>query len=89
MTDKKEFTVSILWGEFPEDIPKSYNFQSEEELEAFLLGVEETNGWMDYNAVVHTKGKDQKFTLEEFDLNVGNFTDAFLKEWAEYMEERD
>ena len=92
MTDKKEFTVSIVWGEFTENIPKSYNFQSEEELEAFLLGVEEANGWMDYNAVVHTKGKDQKFTLKEFDLNVGNFSSAFLEEWKEYMEnpeERD
>jgi len=90
MTDKKEFTVSIVWGEFivNQNIPKSYTFQSEEELEAFLLGVEETNGWMDYNAVVHTKGKDQKFTLEEFGLNVGNFTDAFLKEWEEYMENK-
>jgi hypothetical protein len=88
MTDKKEFTVSIVWGEFTENIPKSYNFQSEKELEAFLLGVEEANGWMDYNAVEHTKGKDQKFTLEEFGLDKRDFSSAFLKEWEEYMENK-
>ena len=56
-----------------------------EELEAFLLGVEEGHGWLDYNANVHTKGKDQKFTLEEFGLDVEIFS-HMLEEWEEYME---
>ena len=89
MTDKKEFTVSIVWGEFTEYVPMSYSFKTQAELDAFLFGVEETNGWMDYNAVVHTKGKDQKFTLKEFGLDKRDLSSAFLKEWAKYEETKN
>ena len=30
---------------------KTYEFNSQEELEAFLLGVEESSGYMEYNIV--------------------------------------
>ena len=86
MTDKKEFTVSIVWGEFTEYVPMSYSFKTQAELDAFLFGVEEAHGCgvMDY--IVHTKGKDQKFTLKEFGLDKRNLSSAFLKEWAKYEE---
>lgn len=51
-----EFGISMLWGEeachagkgekgYTE---KRYSFKSEEELEAFLLGINEANGWFEY-----------------------------------------
>ena len=86
MNNEKEFTVSIVWGEFTEYVPMSYSFKTQAELDAFLFGVEEAHGCgvMDY--IVHTKGKDQKFTLKEFGYDECNLSSAFLKEWAKYME---
>ena len=49
----KEYSVRILWGSSPEpgDKPVLYEFDTEAELTAFLEGVDESNGWMDYEVV--------------------------------------
>ena len=47
------WSVRILWGKCPEegDVPKDYHFRSQAELEAFLQGVDEANGWFDYRVI--------------------------------------
>lgn len=51
MTDKH--SVSILWGSThePDDEPVTYTFETSAELDAFLFGVQEMDGWMDYEIV--------------------------------------
>ncbi len=50
-------TVKVLWGteETREDQgnpkPSEYTFGTQAEADAFLLGVEESNGWMEYEVV--------------------------------------
>lgn len=43
-------TIHIAWGEKPEtdDTPCTYEFNTEAELRAFLRGVDECDGWMNY-----------------------------------------
>jgi|DEB0MinimDraft_10_1074344.scaffolds.fasta_scaffold73935_5 hypothetical protein len=41
-----DITVRVLWG-FHED-PKEYSFNTQAEADAFLLGVDESNGWLCY-----------------------------------------
>jgi hypothetical protein len=43
-----DITVRVLWG-FHED-PKEYLFKTQAEADAFLLGVDESNGWLCYEA---------------------------------------
>jgi hypothetical protein len=38
--------VKILWG-FNE-VPSEYSFKTQTEADAFLLGVDESNGWLCY-----------------------------------------
>lgn len=40
-------SITIMWGSCPEegDTPKTYTFDTDAELEAFLQGVEEMDGW--------------------------------------------
>lgn len=40
--------VTILWGGAPEpgDKAKTYEFETQAELDAFMKGVEEMDGWM-------------------------------------------
>lgn len=47
------FKVTILWGKHPEegDTGKTYEFDTQAELDAFTLGVEEMDGWMGYEIV--------------------------------------
>ena len=49
--------INIAWGSSKsvEDI-KEYTFDSEKEYLAFLQGVDESNGWMDYDLI----GDDQQ-----------------------------
>lgn len=50
----KPFQVTILWGSDPtregsgDPEPHVYKFTSQAELDAFVVGVDESNGWMDY-----------------------------------------
>jgi hypothetical protein len=48
----KRHNVKIIWGsDSGNSKPCSYSFNTEAELEAFLLGVDESNGWMDYEVL--------------------------------------
>lgn len=49
----KMHKVSILWGVTPDvgDEATTYSFVTKGELTAFLEGVEEGNGWMDWELV--------------------------------------
>ena len=46
----KNQSVKIVWGENGDNIC-NYLFDNKGELEAFLLGVEEMNGWFAYEIV--------------------------------------
>lgn len=47
-----EYKVTILWGQIPEDNkPITYSFDTEKELNAFMYGVDETVGWLDYEII--------------------------------------
>lgn len=51
---KKKHRVMILWGATPQDNetqPIEYAFETEEELEAFLHGVSEGDGWLEYEVL--------------------------------------
>lgn len=43
--------VTILWGEVPEpgDVAATYEFATQAELDAFLLGVAEAGGYLNYS----------------------------------------
>jgi hypothetical protein len=65
MPDEKP-SVTILWGECPEpgDKAKTYTFDTQAELDAFMLGVEEMDGWCgwreaDPGYVVPAEGYDE------------------------------
>jgi len=49
----KKFKVKITWGvtSWGDDQTKVYEFDSEKELDAFLFGVDEANGWLEYEIV--------------------------------------
>ena len=54
--------VTIAWGEHPtKDSIETYEFDTGKEADAFLTGVEEGNGWLDYavigNDVLDEHGK--------------------------------
>lgn len=52
--------VTIAWGQSPcEDQIETYTFDTGKEAEAFLKGVEEGNGWLDY-AVIGDDVKDEQ-----------------------------
>ena len=50
---EKPFTVAIKWGRDtePGDKPIHYNFATEAELDAFLWGVQEMDGWAGYTVI--------------------------------------
>ena len=44
-----KFSITILWGHaLRKDKPDTYEFDTEEELYAFMHGVNESSGWMEY-----------------------------------------
>lgn len=45
------FKVKIRWGSMEPTDPFEYEFKTEAERDAFLYGVEESSGWMDYEIV--------------------------------------
>jgi hypothetical protein len=47
--DPKPFKVWVLWGKSFHDAPKEYAFATQAELDAFLYGVEEMDGWVGYS----------------------------------------
>lgn len=53
------FFVTILWGEAPQqqDSPIEYGFETQAELDAFLYGMAEMDGWGGYEI---TDSSDEK-----------------------------
>lgn len=55
--EKKNFAVTLAWGspatreELGPEAHCEYSFDTEAELRAFMLGVDEAAGWMDYEIV--------------------------------------
>ena len=49
---KKEYMkkITIKWGT-DKDKTKSYTFKNEEEAKFFMMGVDEGNGWLEYEVV--------------------------------------
>ena len=46
----KQYEITILWGE--QGVSKlTYSFSTLGELKAFCLGIEEANGWFDYEII--------------------------------------
>jgi len=39
--------ITIIWGTDKED-KKTYRFETEEQLKYFMMGVDEANGWLEY-----------------------------------------
>ena len=59
-------TVWVLWGEEPEvagNEPLKYEFNTQAELDAFLLGISEGDGWFGYDYIE----RDQQPSLTEFE----------------------
>ena len=57
--------IGIVWGEYPSNSEyqlQEYSFNTQAELDAFLLGAYESNGWFGYNVI----GKNGDFaTLDD------------------------
>ena len=79
------FSVSVLWGSHPDDVPLAYCFYTQAEREAFLHGVDEACGWMDYAAIRHSDGPHQKFNPEYFDLDPSEMRKELAEEWKKYI----
>ena len=78
-------SVSVLWGSDPDDVPVTYYFDTQAEMEAFLHGVDEAFGWMDYAAIRHSDGPHQKFNPEDFDLDPSEMRKELAEEWKKYI----
>ena len=47
MKKNKKLEITIIWGTDKEET-KSYKFETEEQLKYFMIGVDESNGWLEY-----------------------------------------
>ncbi len=62
----KQHQIFVVWGESidRDSRPSCYEFQTEAEREAFLLGIAEASGWMDA-AAFKTKEEAYAYIEEE------------------------
>ena len=51
----KQIKITIKWGTDKEET-KTYTFKTEEEKKFFMMGVDEANGWLEYEI----EGDDNK-----------------------------
>ena len=53
----KKFSTTILWGKSPEPDaePVKYEFDTQRELDAFIHGINESDGWMGCHEIDATK----------------------------------
>ena len=51
--------ITIHWGtdKEPHD-KKSYTFETEEQLKYFMMGVDEANGWLEYEVIDDQKDRE-------------------------------
>jgi hypothetical protein len=56
----RQFKVVIQWGltTLPDSEVKSYYFDTEKEMESFLDGVHEANGWLEYAIIEEGRNVD-------------------------------
>ena len=54
----KKFKVKIMWGitSLGDTQTKTYEFETEKEKDAFLYGVDESNGWLSYDIAIYPEG---------------------------------
>ena len=52
MSEDKKPKVTIVWGS-DKDITKTYVFENETQKAFFMKGVDEANGWLEYEEVEH------------------------------------
>jgi len=47
------YPITILWGENPEPdaVPEKYSFNTLAERDAFILGIEQCDGWQGYEVI--------------------------------------
>lgn len=59
---KPQYYLSVLWGEQPDQDadPTTYTFNTEREREAFMKGVNEAEGWMGSDWILHDKPQTYK-----------------------------
>ena len=59
---KSQYYLSVLWGEQPEKDadPTIYTFNTEREREAFMKGVNEAEGWMGSDWILHDEPQTYK-----------------------------
>ena len=62
-----DITVKVLWG-FQED-PKEYSFNTQAEADAFLFGVDESNGWLCYEVESCNVMRKPRVVMEVSDGN--------------------
>ena len=67
-----KYKISILWGEAPEDDakPKTYSFKTKSELDAFILGINEMDGWQGWE-IVSQEGRNLREVLAKVDGGEG------------------
>lgn len=55
----ERFSIQILWGQAPEKDaePQNYTFNTKAELDAFLLGIAEGDGWMGYEVITEDESE--------------------------------
>jgi hypothetical protein len=55
---KEKFKVKITWGvtSWGDAQTKTYEFKTEKEMDAFLYGVDESNGWLSYDIAIYPEG---------------------------------
>ena len=53
----KKYKVKITWGvtSWGDAQTKTYEFKTEKEMDAFLYGVDESNGWLSYDIAIYPK----------------------------------
>ena len=56
---KEKFKVKITWGvtSWGDAQTKTYEFKTEKEMDAFLYGVDESNGWLSYDIAIYPEGE--------------------------------
>lgn len=61
--------VYVMWGESPEDdsTPSTYTFATQAEVDAFLLGVAEMDGWLGYEVLDHPRHVVRKGEIIDLD----------------------
>jgi len=55
-TEKKKLFVRMAWGEGADQRKQTYYFDTAKEVEAFLLGAEQSSGWDEYVVIDMSKG---------------------------------